>query len=104
MKCHGHQLYCLTPVRARPRCARTAAICLLSEVRHEASGSGDVCGGGTTMSRALQLLGLVRSLAAVLLLSPTLAWGADGVLVQQIGALFGEVAEAVAAQVRVVPF
>jgi hypothetical protein len=37
-------------------------------------------------------------------LSPTLAWSADATLVQQIGELFGEVAEAVAAEVDVVPF
>jgi hypothetical protein len=56
------------------------------------------------MSGTSQLLGLVRSLAALLLLSPTLAWGGDVALVQQIGALSGKVPEAVAAEVRVVPF
>jgi hypothetical protein len=39
-----------------------------------------------------------------MLLSPTLAWGQETTLVQQIGELSGEVAEAVGEQVNVVPF
>jgi hypothetical protein len=51
------------------------------------------------------LLRLVRSLVAwSLLVSPVLAWGAEAMLVQQIGEVSGEVAEAVAAEVDVVPF
>ena len=49
--------------------------------------------------------GVARSLVAwSLLWSPTLAWGAEATRVQQIGELSGEVAEAVAAEVNVVPF
>jgi hypothetical protein len=57
------------------------------------------------MSGVARALGLVRSLLAwSLLLSPTLAWSADATLVQQIGEVSGEVAEAVTAEVSVVPF
>ncbi len=57
------------------------------------------------MSGVTRVLGSVRSfVAGSLLLSPTLAFGADATRVQQIGELFGEVAEAVAAEVNVVPF
>lgn len=52
-----------------------------------------------------RVLGSAQSLIAwSLLVSPTLAWGAGATLVQQIGELSGEVAEAVAAKVEVVPF
>ena len=57
------------------------------------------------MSGASRVRGLVRSFVAwSVLVSPTLAWGAEATLVQQIGELSGEVAEAVAAEVNVVPF
>jgi hypothetical protein len=52
-----------------------------------------------------RLLGSVRSLVAgLVLVSPTLAFGAEATLVQQIGELSSDVAEAVAAEVDVVPF
>jgi hypothetical protein len=52
-----------------------------------------------------RLLGSVRWFVAwSVLLSPTLAWSAEATLVQQIGEVSGEVAEAVAAEVQVVPF
>jgi hypothetical protein len=48
---------------------------------------------------------LARSFVAwSILLSPTLAWGQEATLVQQIGEVSSEVAEAVAAEVTVVPF
>ena len=57
------------------------------------------------MSGMSRLRGLVRSLVAwSVLLAPTLAWSAEATLVQQIGELSSEVAEAVAAEVNVVPF
>ena len=57
------------------------------------------------MAWTSRVRGLVRSFVAwSVLLSPTLAWGAEATLVQQIGELSGEVAEAVAAEVNVVPF
>jgi hypothetical protein len=57
------------------------------------------------MSGMARLLGSVRSLVAwSVLVSPALAWGQEATLVQQIGELSGEVVEAVAAEVEVVPF
>ena len=57
------------------------------------------------MSGASRVCGLARSFVAwSLLVLPTLGWGADGTLVHQIGELSSEVAEAVAAEVTVVPF
>jgi hypothetical protein len=56
------------------------------------------------MSQVSRVPGLVRSLVAwSLLLSPTLASGAEPTLVQRIGEVSGAVAEAVAAEVEVVP-
>ena len=57
------------------------------------------------MRGASQVRGVVRSLVAwSVLVSPTLAWGEEATLVQQIGEVSSEVAEAVAAEVDVVPF
>jgi hypothetical protein len=57
------------------------------------------------MSAASRLLGSVRSLLPwSVLLAPALASGAEATLVQQIGELSSEVADAVAAEVEVVPF
>jgi hypothetical protein len=61
--------------------------------------------GGTINGVSGRLLGSARSLVAwSVLLSPALAWGQEATLVQQIGDLSSEVAEAVAAEVTVVPF
>jgi len=57
------------------------------------------------MSGLSRLSGSVRWFVAwLVLLSPTLAWGQEVTLVQQIGELSSEVADAVAAEVGVVPF
>jgi hypothetical protein len=57
------------------------------------------------MSGTSRVRGVARSLVAwSVLVSPALAWGAEATLVQQIGDVSGEVAEAVAAEVHVVPF
>jgi hypothetical protein len=57
------------------------------------------------MSGVTRVVGSVRSLVAwSVLVFPTLAWGQEATLVQQIGELSSEVAEAVAAEVTVVPF
>ena len=57
------------------------------------------------MSGLSRLSGSMRSLVAwSVLVFPTLAWGQEATLVQQIGELSREVAEAVAAEVEVVPF
>ena len=57
------------------------------------------------MAGTSRVRGVARSLVAwSVLLSPTVAWGAEATRVQQIGELSGEVAEAVAAEVNVVPF
>ena len=57
------------------------------------------------MSGWSRLFGSVRWFVAwLVLLSPPLAWGQEATLVQQIGELSSEVAEAVAAEVEVVPF
>jgi hypothetical protein len=57
------------------------------------------------MSGVTRVLGSVRwFVACSSLVAPTLAWGQEATLVQQIGELSSEVAEAVAAEVTVVPF
>jgi hypothetical protein len=57
------------------------------------------------MSELSRFSGSMRWLVAwSVLLSPTLAWGQEATLVQQIGELSSEVADAVAAEVTVVPF
>jgi hypothetical protein len=57
------------------------------------------------MSGVTRVLGSVRwFVACSSLLSPTLAWGQEATLAQQIGELSSELAEAVAAEVTVVPF
>jgi hypothetical protein len=57
------------------------------------------------MSWVSRLRVLARSLVAwSVLVFPTLAWGQEATLVQQIGERSSEVAEAVAAEVEVVPF
>src|SRR5262245_10420355 len=57
------------------------------------------------MSGTSRVRGVARSLVAwSVLLAPTLTWGAEATLVQQIGEVSSEVAEAVAAEVEVVPF
>jgi hypothetical protein len=57
------------------------------------------------MSGVTRILGSVRWFVAwSVLVFPTLAWGQEATLVQQIGELAGEVADAVAAEVEVVPF
>ena len=56
------------------------------------------------MSGVTRILGSVRWFVAwSVLVFPTLAWGQEATLVQQIGELSSEVAEAVAAEVTVVP-
>ena len=57
------------------------------------------------MSGVTRILGSVRWFVAwSVLVFPTLAWGQEATLVQQIGELASEVADAVAAEVEVVPF